>query len=87
MLALEKIPDVIGFLVLTQDGAVLSSGGELENDEHRANIIHGLINITDKWVRFDCHTICFVDKPLAILLCFIVLLWLILVQIPNFYVV
>lgn len=48
MLALEKIPDVIGFLVLTQDGAVLSSGGELENDEHRANIINGLINITDK---------------------------------------
>lgn len=52
MLALDKIPDVIGFLVLTQDGAVLSSGGELENDEHRANIIHGLINITDKWVSF-----------------------------------
>lgn len=48
MLALDKIPDVIGFLVLTQDGAVLSSGGELENDEHRANIINGLINITDK---------------------------------------
>lgn len=48
MLALDKIPDVIGFLVLTQDGAVLSSGGELENDENRANIINGLINITDK---------------------------------------
>ncbi|KAJ6642476.1 Ragulator complex protein LAMTOR4 like [Pseudolycoriella hygida] len=47
MLALDKIPDVIGYLVLTQDGAVLSSGGELENDEHRANIINGLINITD----------------------------------------
>lgn len=61
MIALDKIPDVIGFLVLTQDGAVLSSGGELENDEHRANIINGLINITDKWVSFGVIKI-IVDK-------------------------
>lgn len=51
MLSLEKIHDVIGYLVLTEDGAVLSSGGELENDERSANIITGLIQITDKYVE------------------------------------
>lgn len=50
MLSLEKIHDVIGYLVLAEDGAVLSSGGELENDEKSANIITGLIQITDKYV-------------------------------------
>lgn len=48
MLSLDKILDVIGYLVLTEDGAVLSSGGELENDEKSANIITGLIQMTDK---------------------------------------
>lgn len=48
MLNLEKIPNVIGYLVLTEDGAVLSSGGELENDERSAGIITGLIEMTDK---------------------------------------
>lgn len=49
MLALDKIRGVIGYLVLTEDGAVLSSGGELENDEKSANIITGLIQMTDKY--------------------------------------
>ena len=48
MSALEKIPNVIGYLVLTEDGAVLSSGGELENDEKSANIFTGLVQICDK---------------------------------------
>ncbi|XP_017884842.1 ragulator complex protein LAMTOR4 homolog [Ceratina calcarata] len=48
MLALERIPDQIGYLVLTEDGAVLSSGGELENDERIANIIVGLVTLTNK---------------------------------------
>lgn len=48
MLNLEKIPNVIGYLVLTEDGAVLSSGGELENDERSASIITGLIELTEK---------------------------------------
>lgn len=47
MLSLERMPDVIGYLVLTEDGAVLSSGGELENDERSANIITGLIQMCD----------------------------------------
>lgn len=49
MLALERIPDQIGYLVLTEDGAVQSSGGELENDEKSANIIMGLISLTDRY--------------------------------------
>ncbi|XP_011313100.1 ragulator complex protein LAMTOR4 isoform X1 [Fopius arisanus] len=48
MLSIEKIPDQIGYLVLTEDGAVLASGGELENDEWIANIVTGLVTMTDK---------------------------------------
>ncbi|KAG8238514.1 hypothetical protein J437_LFUL016180 [Ladona fulva] len=48
MLSLERIPDQVGYLVLNDDGAVVASGGELENDEHMANIITGLVTITDK---------------------------------------
>ncbi|XP_012523849.1 ragulator complex protein LAMTOR4 homolog isoform X2 [Monomorium pharaonis] len=48
MLALERIPDQTGYLVLTEDGAVLTSGGDLENDERVANIISSLITLTTK---------------------------------------
>lgn len=48
MFSLDRIPDAIGYLILTEDGAVMSSGGELENDERSANIITGLIQMTDK---------------------------------------
>ncbi|XP_063975676.1 ragulator complex protein LAMTOR4 homolog [Diachasmimorpha longicaudata] len=48
MLSMERIPDQIGYLVLTEDGAVLASGGELENDEWVANIVTGLVTMTDK---------------------------------------
>ncbi|XP_011161210.1 ragulator complex protein LAMTOR4 homolog [Solenopsis invicta] len=48
MLALERIPDQIGYLVLTEDGAVLTSGGDLENDERVANIISSLVTLTSK---------------------------------------
>lgn len=47
MINFEKITDLIGYLVLTEDGAVLESGGELKNDERSANIITSLINLTD----------------------------------------
>lgn len=36
---LEKCPDVQGYLVINSDGAVLSSSGELENDENVAGAI------------------------------------------------
>lgn len=48
MLSMEKIPDQIGYLILTEDGAILGSGGELENDEKSANIIMNMITLTDR---------------------------------------
>ncbi|XP_011876576.1 PREDICTED: ragulator complex protein LAMTOR4 isoform X1 [Vollenhovia emeryi] len=48
MLALERISDQTGYLVLTEDGAVLTSGGDLENDERVANIISSLVTLTNK---------------------------------------
>ncbi|XP_012266067.1 ragulator complex protein LAMTOR4 homolog [Athalia rosae] len=47
MLSMERIPDQVGYLVLKEDGAVLTSGGELENDERIANIVMSLITLTD----------------------------------------
>lgn len=37
----------LGHLVLNEDGAVLSSGGELENAENIAQIILNLINMSE----------------------------------------
>lgn len=48
MPSLERIPNQIGYLILTEDGAVLTSGGELENDERIANIIVGLVTLTNR---------------------------------------
>ncbi|KAG1655592.1 Ragulator complex protein LAMTOR4 [Nymphon striatum] len=45
---LEKIPDQVGYLVMNQDGAVISSGGELENEEKTASVIFQLIKTADK---------------------------------------
>lgn len=65
MLNLEKIPNVIGYLVMTEDGAVLSSGGELENDERSANIITGIIDMTDK---YDAHHLQIIQKTKTLIL-------------------
>ncbi|XP_011148589.2 ragulator complex protein LAMTOR4 homolog isoform X1 [Harpegnathos saltator] len=46
MMSLDRIPDQTGYLVLTEDGAVLTSGGDLENDERMANVIVGLVTLT-----------------------------------------
>ncbi|XP_034936242.1 ragulator complex protein LAMTOR4 homolog [Chelonus insularis] len=48
MLLMERIPDQIGYLVLTGDGAVLASGGELENNERVANVIMSLVTLESK---------------------------------------
>ncbi|XP_059050389.1 ragulator complex protein LAMTOR4 homolog [Achroia grisella] len=45
---MDKIPDQIGYLVLAEDGAVLESGGDLENDERVATIITDLITLSNK---------------------------------------
>lgn len=52
MVSFDKIPDLVGFLVLTEDGAVLESGGELKNDERSANVVTSLINLTETYVRW-----------------------------------
>lgn len=44
----RPVPDQIGYLVMSEDGAVLASGGELENDERSANIISGLLSLTER---------------------------------------
>ncbi|XP_017128007.1 ragulator complex protein LAMTOR4 homolog [Drosophila elegans] len=41
------VPNQIGYLILKEDGAVLESGGELKNDERSANVIMGLLNLTE----------------------------------------
>lgn len=45
---MEKIPDQLGYLILTEDGAVLESGGDLENDERVAIIITDLISLSHR---------------------------------------
>uniref|UniRef100_A0A8C6P8Q9 Ragulator complex protein LAMTOR4 n=1 Tax=Nothobranchius furzeri TaxID=105023 RepID=A0A8C6P8Q9_NOTFU len=39
---LERIPDQLGYLVISEDG-VLASAGELENDEHTAGVIMQMV--------------------------------------------
>ncbi|XP_037551662.1 ragulator complex protein LAMTOR4 [Nematolebias whitei] len=39
---LDRIPDQLGYLVISEDG-VLASAGELENDEHTAGVIMQMV--------------------------------------------
>ncbi|XP_028810485.1 ragulator complex protein LAMTOR4 [Denticeps clupeoides] len=39
---LERIPDQLGYLVISDDG-VLASAGELENDEHTAGVVMQMV--------------------------------------------
>ncbi|KAJ3644670.1 hypothetical protein Zmor_022381 [Zophobas morio] len=45
-LTMDRIPGQTGYLLLNEEGAVLASSGDLENDEKAAVIIMGLINLT-----------------------------------------
>lgn len=47
---MDKLANQIGYLVLKEDGAVLESGGELQNDERSANIFLDFINLTERFV-------------------------------------
>ncbi|XP_061500969.1 ragulator complex protein LAMTOR4 homolog isoform X1 [Anopheles gambiae] len=51
MLDLDRhpLPDQLGYLVLSEDGSVHASGGELENDERSANIISNLLTLTERY--------------------------------------
>lgn len=41
-------PGQTGYMLLNEEGAVLTSSGDLENDEKSAVIIMGLINLTSQ---------------------------------------
>ncbi|XP_025079364.1 ragulator complex protein LAMTOR4-like [Pomacea canaliculata] len=63
---IERIPDSLGYLVLTEEGAVVSSGGDLENDENVANKITKmvysavkLVNLNDRKDSFKRLTVVF----------------------------
>ncbi|KAI1882518.1 hypothetical protein AGOR_G00251580 [Albula goreensis] len=45
---LERIPDQVGYLVISEDG-VLASAGELENDERTAGIIMQMVQTACKF--------------------------------------
>ncbi|KAJ8411196.1 hypothetical protein AAFF_G00172020 [Aldrovandia affinis] len=45
---LERIPDQIGYLVISEDG-VLASAGELENDERTAGVIMQMVQTACKF--------------------------------------
>ncbi|XP_070848139.1 ragulator complex protein LAMTOR4 isoform X2 [Chaetodon trifascialis] len=45
---LERIPDQLGYLVISEDG-VLASAGELENDEHTAGVMMQMIRTASRF--------------------------------------
>uniref|UniRef100_A0A3Q0RA70 Ragulator complex protein LAMTOR4 n=1 Tax=Amphilophus citrinellus TaxID=61819 RepID=A0A3Q0RA70_AMPCI len=45
---LERIPDQLGYLVISEDG-VLASAGELENDEHTAGVIMQMVRTVSRF--------------------------------------
>lgn len=51
MVSFGKIPDLVGYLVLTEYGAVLESDGDLKNDENCANIVTSIINLADRYAQ------------------------------------
>ncbi|OCT59446.1 ragulator complex protein LAMTOR4 isoform X2 [Xenopus laevis] len=42
---LERIPDQMGYLVMSEDGGVLASAGDLENDERLAGVIREMVAV------------------------------------------
>lgn len=71
----------IGYMLLNEEGAVLSSTGDLENDEKFANSIMGLLNLSSQSDLNDnlkafkkisltfeghCYIICFSNRKIQI---------------------
>lgn len=50
MVSFAKIPDLLGYLVLREDGAVIESDGDLKNDQDRGEIVTTLIHLINKYV-------------------------------------
>ncbi|XP_028305070.1 ragulator complex protein LAMTOR4 [Gouania willdenowi] len=45
---LDRIPDQLGYLVISEDG-VLASAGELENDEHTAGVMMQMVRTANRF--------------------------------------
>ncbi|CAK6983831.1 ragulator complex protein LAMTOR4 [Scomber scombrus] len=45
---LERIPDQMGYLVISEDG-VLASAGDLENDEHTAAVMMTMVRTASRF--------------------------------------
>ncbi|XP_022073133.1 ragulator complex protein LAMTOR4 [Acanthochromis polyacanthus] len=45
---LDRIPDQLGYLVISEDG-VLASAGELENDEHTASVMMQMVRTASRF--------------------------------------
>jgi len=43
-MGLEKVPDSVGFMILNEDGKILSAGGELEGEERIAGILTSFVS-------------------------------------------
>lgn len=48
LMGIDKIPNQVGYFVLNHEGAVLSSSGDLENDEASASIITDIVRYASK---------------------------------------
>lgn len=42
-----RIPGELGFMILTEDGRIADSGGQLKNDDRLANFVHQIKNALD----------------------------------------
>lgn len=45
---MDRLPGHMGYLLLNEEGAVISSSGDLENDEKSADTIMGLVNLVSQ---------------------------------------
>lgn len=45
---MDRLPGHLGYLLLNDEGAVINSSGDLENDEKSADIIMGLVNLVSQ---------------------------------------
>ncbi|ROT78088.1 putative ragulator complex protein LAMTOR4-like isoform X1 [Penaeus vannamei] len=48
MHGIGRIPDEVGHLILSEDGAIITSGGDLENAEQFASSIMSLLTCTSR---------------------------------------
>uniref|UniRef100_A0A3P8V1N0 Ragulator complex protein LAMTOR4 n=1 Tax=Cynoglossus semilaevis TaxID=244447 RepID=A0A3P8V1N0_CYNSE len=46
---LERIPDQLGYLVISEDGVLAQSAGEMENDEHTAGIMMEMVRTASRF--------------------------------------